>query len=441
MSTRSLPVANLQLPRFRSVLDRLGVEQLAVSTKWTRRRCRKIRAFDLVLSFCTMAFDGGGSLLQLAVGVALSGICRPSRQGVWKRVNGQLVDLLCSLVERGMCEAADQAVCLLGGVLFSAFPEVFLQDSTCAHLPKSLADSFPGNGNKAGRSAVAKLDVLLELKSWRLARLLVKPFSSGDQLEAVPALAHMRAGALVIRDLGYFTTNSMEEVALSGCFFLTRLKFGVGIMLPDGSALELGSMLRKRNRLDLQVLVGSRKVPARLVAVPVGRALAEQRRRKAAQDRDRRVNHSQEYMRRLGWTLLLTNVDAETWTPGQAVQAYRHRWQIESMFKSWKSYLGVGGYPQALKDGRPEKFEAVVMAQLLLVVTVLMPILRLCHLRQRRQGLQVSISNLKLAMLIKMAVHANPEQQMWIEQNIEYYCKYDKRRRKNAVQVLMEPLS
>ncbi|TBO42720.1 hypothetical protein EYS08_10250 [Pedobacter kyonggii] len=71
--------------------------------------------------------------------------------------------------------------------------------------------------------------------------------------------------------------------------------------------------------------------------MPLPEQLAAQRIRKAKQDRDRRLNHSQDYYRWLEYTVLITNVGEETWTAAQADQAYRVRWQIEIVFKSWKS--------------------------------------------------------------------------------------------------------
>ena len=37
------------------------------------------------------------------------------------------------------------------------------------------------------------------------------------------------------------------------------------------------------------------------------------------------------------WTILVTNVPAEMMTPEEAVVLYRARWQVELLFKRWKS--------------------------------------------------------------------------------------------------------
>lgn len=40
------------------------------------------------------------------------------------------------------------------------------------------------------------------------------------------------------------------------------------------------------------------------------------------------------------WTILLTNLD-QTWTAEDIALLYGIRWQIELVFKSWKSYLEI----------------------------------------------------------------------------------------------------
>ena len=96
--------------------------------------------------------------------------------------------------------------------------------------------------------------------------------------------------------------------------------------------------MQGRQLKDQWVYIGKkRKVKVRLVMIPLPAAQTAEKIRKAKHDRDKRLHHSREYYQWLGYTVLITNVEQQVWTPQQAAQAYRVRWQIEIIFKSWKS--------------------------------------------------------------------------------------------------------
>ena len=71
---------------------------------------------------------------------------------------------------------------------------------------------------------------------------------------------------------------------------------------------------------------------------------------------------SKEYYALLGWQVLLTNVPAETLSAQDIVEAYGLRWQIEIVFKSWKSHLGFEHIPQ---NASAPQVETLVYARLI----------------------------------------------------------------------------
>jgi len=89
------------------------------------------------------------------------------------------------------------------------------------------------------------------------------------------------------------------------------------------------------------VLLGSQKLPVRLVALPMPEALANERRRKAKQSRDQRSYPSAQRLFLLGWNLLITTVPKSVWPAKVVAAIYRLRWRIEMIFKAWKSHLGL----------------------------------------------------------------------------------------------------
>ena len=92
--------------------------------------------------------------------------------------------------------------------------------------------------------------------------------------------------------------------------------------------------------IDVSVLLGvSHRLPCRLIALRVPQEVADRRRQKAyvkAQKHGRVP--SREYLEWQDWTIFVTNCEPELLTWEAVVVLYRTRWQIELMFKLWKSH-------------------------------------------------------------------------------------------------------
>lgn len=419
------------------MLAGLPIDRIARKSGWLVRKPRKVEAMDLVLAFCSMVFTCELTFLRISMRLGVNKSLKISRQAIWKRVNGPFVDVLIGLVCEVMTRRMDEANRLTTNAIFDYFTCALIQDSTCIHLPESLAEYYPGSTNQAGKNSVAKIDVLLDIKAWNLRRLLLKPFTSNDQSEASKIIDNLTPGSLLIRDLGYYALPSLSKIIAAKAFFLSRLRYGTGLHdVVTDEPIDLERLLRRMGRLDMEVCLGLEGVQARLIAIPLPEKEAAERRRKAIEARDKRNKHSADYLFRLGWTLLITNVGQQVWTPEQALEAYQYRWQVETMFKSWKSYLGFDEQPATGKVLTPHKAEAIIFAQLLVVVAVLMPITALQIVKAQEQGDEAMPSQLKLAMFIAEFMQATQKQVQWMWQNIDYYCKYEKRKRRNAAQDL-----
>lgn len=224
--------------------------------------------------------------------------------------------------------------------LLNRFEGVYLTDSTIILLPNQLAELWPGCGG-SGRSqrSALKLQVRLELSRGKLLGPMLLP---GRTTEQRGPLARMRmaAGALWMADLGYFCLNYFRQLDEQGAFYLSALPFRRLVFDGDGQRLNLLSLLRYSDRLDLQVRVGAEeRLPCRLLAWRLSKSAAE-RRRKAV--RRAAVKHGYKASReQLAWCtyrVLITNVPASRLSLLEANVLSRARWQVEMLFKLWKSY-------------------------------------------------------------------------------------------------------
>jgi hypothetical protein len=199
----------------------------------------------------------------------------------------------------------------------------------------------------------------------------------------------------------------------------------------------LQKLLAGKNRLDIRVLCGAKEqLQVRLVAIKLDEQQAAERIRKAKMDRDKRLNHSQDYYLLLGYVIFITNVNEDIWQAPQVAQAYRCRWNIEILFKSWKSGLHANGQvPQASKHTqRVESYLYMMMLYLSWFHLLVFHPLRWAVYKET--GRHLSIIKAALWAINHIAWFFQGCSQTMI-QNIKYHCLYDKRKdRDNAMQKL-----
>jgi hypothetical protein len=96
---------------------------------------------------------------------------------------------------------------------------------------------------------------------------------------------------------------------------------------------------------ELPVKLGCRsqhQLPCRLIILRNPKEVTEKRRRTAkAHAQKRGTTLSQTYLFMLGWTLFVTNAPNTMISIKHVYDFYRIRWQIELIFKLWKSYCGL----------------------------------------------------------------------------------------------------
>jgi Transposase DDE domain len=251
--------------------------------------------------------------------------------------------------------------------LLQGFTSVRLGDSTTVALPDALADEFPGGGGTSGSGRAAlKLQVLWDFLPGALLRVLIEPGARADATSPLvdePA----PAGSLSLFDLGDFALSRFGTLMRDGASWITRLQFGVRVFDPEGRPLALLDYLEGRpggGPVDVSVLLGSaERLACRLIAVRVPQEVASRRRQEAREEAQKHGRApSREYLRWQDWTTFVTDCGPERLTWKAVVVLYRVRWQIELLFKLWKSHGGLASH----RPGAPPQEQlAVVYAKLI----------------------------------------------------------------------------
>jgi hypothetical protein len=304
------------------------------------RRVRKLTGATLVQ---TLVFgwlqNPQASLEELCMVAAELGV-ELAPQSLDERFTEPTADCL----RRVLAQALDRLVAAepAHADLLQRFAGVYALDATSWALPASVAAIWPGcgGGPKADPVAAAvKVLLRLEITSGTLEALDTQAGRVQD-LQAPLAWAPLPAGSLLLDDLGFFDLERLQHYDSQGVYFLSRLRAHTDVWY-GGRRWKLADLLRRYagQRLDLQVEVGKvARLPCRLLAVPVPEAVAQQRLKRLkrqARSRGHRVSAARQEL--CGWNVLITNAPVRLLSLDEAWALRRLRWQMELLFKVWKS--------------------------------------------------------------------------------------------------------
>jgi len=227
--------------------------------------------------------------------------------------------------------------------LFARFNGVYIQDSTLLGLPSTLAHIWRGSGNQhtvANTSARLKLSLRLNLLSGELTGPHTDHGRTSERSLALQEQP-IEAGALRIADLGFFDLDVLRTIDQAEGYWLTRPQITTVMTALDGQRLDLASLLADQttSSVDVPISLGARhQLPCRLLALRVAQEVADQRRRRLREQAKRRGRQPNAVQLAVAeWTIFVTNVPAERLSVQEALLLGHCRWQIELLFKLWKS--------------------------------------------------------------------------------------------------------
>lgn len=239
--------------------------------------------------------------------------------------------------------------------ILERFREVRLIDSTVLGLPVSQAGRYRGGGVRGGAvKAALKLQTELDLKSGQLLGIQIEQGKSPDQ---ATDRQHVQpsAGSLRITDLGYFNLAVFAMIHAANAYFLSRTQHTVSLC-SHGKRFNLIAWLSSQGvgKIDREVVLGTvKELRCRLIAWRVPPDIEASRRRKTRQAMlDKGRNPSEQILASCAWEYLITNLSEEQLSFDEAIILYRSRWQIELLFKRWKSYCEID-----LLDGRTDEIK------------------------------------------------------------------------------------
>lgn len=316
------------------------VAETAAMESQVIQRTRKFTALSLARTFVLGFLQNPRASDEMLAQIAVQCGADVTPQAVEQRHTPRLVDFLERLF-RGATQLVVSSDKALAPIL-ERFSCVKVIDSSSITLPDELQERFRGCGGSYGSGAAAlKLQTELDLRSGALTHIEIEPGRSPDGATIRQEARH-GPGALRIADLGYYSLAVFARMAAAGEYFLSRLQIGTHV-LHEGLKVDILPWLAQQTGplVDVAIELGQEQhLPCRLIAWQLPPEQANRRRQKLR--REMMDKHGRqptaESLARCDWTILVTNVPPHLLTPPEAAVLYRARWQIELLFKRWKSH-------------------------------------------------------------------------------------------------------
>jgi hypothetical protein len=282
------------------------------------------------------------------------------------------------------------------------FNRVLLQDSTLITLNEIFEKIYKGckRGNNCIKSQF-KIDVIHDISNGVLIDASIFNGNDPDQGLSGRIINFIEPGDLIIRDLGYFSCAVLRKIIACSAYFISRLRSCVNFYLnkDDVDQLDLSKYLKKKrnlkNVIEIEGYLGKEKVPCRLVIYRQPKEVTEKRQREAnknSRKKGEKMSESKKLM--LEYTMLITNVPENIISAEMLGTMYRIRWEIELVFKRWKSQLKI----DYLKGIKKERIDCLIWGRLCSVL--ILELIIGCFKKFIDASVDVELSEVKLIQYI-----------------------------------------
>jgi hypothetical protein len=299
--------------------------------------------FDILLQSASVNWQF--SLARFSGEAALTHDISITKQAFDDRFDETAVSFVKGVLDEVMANQIDTP---LDPHFLEKFKKVKIKDSTRFDLPKRLKEYFPGFGGKITSEAGATVQYEFDLKTRSLHDLGITSALKNDIQDAKEKSDDIEQGDLIIRDLGYFSSKVINAINEKKAFFLSRMKTIMYVFDENHQEVSFKKMYNQmvksnKKRHHMHVTIGDKeRIPVRLLVEMVPEETYQERiRKREYESRKKGWKITEEFKARAHFTLMITNVPEEDLPAENIYKLYKTRWQIELIFKVWKSVMGV----------------------------------------------------------------------------------------------------
>lgn len=333
---------NTELNKITKVLNDFNINEIGKTSRFCSRK-RIIKPFELVMSLITAL---GDKSINTVTDLHRYFVKLTETDVQYKPFHNQLSKpefslLMKSLVDVALSEWQQQ---ILGkDATLSDFKRIVMQDGSSFAVHDSLKETFKGRFTKISPAAI-EVHVSWDVLKGYPEAISVSPDSQAEY-DFLPE-AKSLVDTLFLADRGYFKLSYLESIDNAGGFYVVRAKTTVNptVVTAFNRHKKILKRFTQKKQKDVKKHI----------------------RRSGVVDMD--VKGKTSYRLIASWpkgksepTYWATNLNREKFSAEAVINLYSLRWQIELLFKEWKSYCNL----QKFNTRNATMMEGLVWATLL----------------------------------------------------------------------------
>lgn len=337
------------------------IENISRKTGFTKRKSKLTP--EIFLSLCT--FWGKdlctSSLTQLHSKLKANENLSISSQGLDKRFNKNSVEFMETIFTYLM-KMQNEILLRKENLLKSHFTSIDITDSSQIILPEEFKKFYIGSGGSSSQASL-KIQLQYELLTGAFKECVIKDGISTDT-EFLPTLQkNIKERSLNLKDLGYFKLEDLKEIHRKNAYYISKLKNTATLYkLNEHPELKKNGEVKKSTqyiKIDIEeilnpltegetieftdIYIGNHQtISSRVIVTKLTKECKRRKEKKLKKNvKKKKVKNIAKAQLWNNFNIYITNVPDEILSKEQIHDIYSLRWQIELMFKIWKSFFMI----------------------------------------------------------------------------------------------------
>ncbi|MBU3182771.1 IS4 family transposase [Clostridium psychrophilum] len=253
------------------------------------------------------------------------------------------------------------------------FNRINVVDATSFKISNNLKSSYKGTGGHSANAAV-KIQLQYDVLSGQILACDIGKGASSDSAYVKEVQKNIQTNDLILKDLGYFNMGDLNYIDKKKAYYISKIKKYTIVYINDEKQysqvdiLEYVKTLSEGQTLDIpDAYIGAnKKLKTRLIITKLSEENKMKRKikNKLASQRYKRGMDAERSDLWDSINVYVTNINEKMMQADEIHDLYSLRWQIEIMFKVWKSLFKIN----RVKKVSLHRFECFLYGKLISIV-------------------------------------------------------------------------